>query len=139
MGLLSEGREAAIQFLYARDIQAQPEDFGFDQFWQIHQAKPQVQALAEKHVSGVLENLDFIDATIEPVLTNYSLSRVSPVDRSILRLALYELQYCSDVPTKVIINEAIEIAKKYGSNQSFSFVNGVLQKLAEIARHWTPL
>ena len=78
---------------------------------------------------GVSENLDTIDDIILSKLKNWSISRIAKIDLSILRLAIYEIKYASDIPEKVSINEAVELAKTYGNNDSKSFVNGVLAKV----------
>jgi len=70
-----------------------------------------------------------IDAVIESYSSNWKLSRISGVDRNIMRVAVYELLYCSDIPTKVSINEAVDVAKKYGTEESGAFINGVLDSI----------
>ncbi|KUK20067.1 MULTISPECIES: transcription antitermination factor NusB [Pseudothermotoga] len=84
-----------------------------------------------RYVKGIYENLPSIDEKISLCLENWSLQRLSLVDRSILRLATYELLYESDVPIEVTLDEAVEIAKKYGTENSSKFVNGVLDKVAK--------
>ena len=86
-------------------------------------------AHAEALVRGVAEHRRAIDDTIERVSTNWRLDRMAKVDRNVLRLAVYELIE-TDVPVKVVINEAIELGKKYGSESTGAFVNGVLDKVA---------
>lgn len=85
----------------------------------------------EMLVQGVVEFRPVIDRTIEEVAKNWSLERMSPVDLSILRIASYELLYRPDIPGRVTINEAIEIAKRYGAKDSPSFINGLLDKIAK--------
>ena len=80
---------------------------------------------------GTLEHLDEIDALIESKLKNWKLSRISKVSLSILRMAVYELKYLADVPASVAINEAVELAKQYASEDDYSFVNGVLGNVAK--------
>ncbi len=79
--------------------------------------------------TGVLEKKDEIDQIIESHSSNWRLHRMSCVDRNILRLAVYELYYCSDIPAKVSINEAIDIGKKFGTKESGSFINGLLDSI----------
>lgn len=86
---------------------------------------------AEKLTSGVLQNRSAIDEKIAAAAKNWSLSRMAPVDLSILRIAVYELHYCPDIPARVTLNEAIEIAKRYGTKDSPSFVNGLLDRIAQ--------
>ena len=77
-------------------------------------------------VYGVRENLEFIDTTIERYITGWSLARIAKVDLAILRLAIYELAFMLDIPTRVCINEAVELAKTYGDDDASAFVNGLL-------------
>jgi len=80
-------------------------------------------------VKGVLSNLSEIDKVINNYTNNWSLERITNIDRNILRMAIYEILYLKNIPKSVSINEAIELAKKYGTKSSFSFVNGVLGKI----------
>lgn len=80
-------------------------------------------------VEGVLAALEKIDAVIEAYSSNWKLGRISAVDRNVLRIAVYEMLYLSDIPSKVSINEAIDIAKKYGSEESGAFINGILDSI----------
>ena len=80
--------------------------------------------------TGVYDKLDELDADINEASQNWNSERISRVSRAILRLALYEIRYEEDVPTKIAVNEAIELAKKYDEEKAFSFINGVLGKLA---------
>ena len=80
-------------------------------------------------VKGVMSNLSEIDKAINNYTNNWSLERITNIDRNILRMAIYEILYLKNIPKSVSINEAIELAKKYGTKSSFSFVNGVLGKI----------
>lgn len=138
MGKRREGREAAIQFLFARDLQgeARPEDA--DVFWTLHSAKASTRAFAESLINGVLKNQPDIDGRITELLQNFRLERLAAVDRNVLRVATYELLHCPDVPAPVILNEAIDIAKALSAGESGSFVNGVLDRLAKTLRKHEP-
>ena len=103
----------------------------FAQFWQDHEAPQEVQAFAEHLVEGVCRNHAEIDAVIEKHSTNWRLIRMPTVDRNILRLATYELLFEHDIAASVTLNEAIEIAKRFGSEDSGGFVNGVLDPIAK--------
>ncbi|MBF0242955.1 MAG: transcription antitermination factor NusB [Desulfamplus sp.] len=83
-------------------------------------------------VRGVLENIDEIDALIHENSKNWKISRMAAVDRNIMRIAVYEFIYCPDIPAKVSINEAVEIGKKYGTDDSGAFVNGILDRIREV-------
>ena len=89
------------------------------------------RAFTETLVSGVLEFRPVIDRTLREVAKNWSLERMAPVDLSILRIATYELLYQPEIPGRVTLNEAIEIAKRYGTKESPAFVNGLLDKIAK--------
>jgi N utilization substance protein B len=93
--------------------------------------QPEVRHFAERLVCGVAENLERIDREINSYSTNWALDRMARVDLAILRLAAFELIYCSDVPHNVVINEAIEIGKRFGTEETSSFINGVLDHLSQ--------
>ena len=88
---------------------------------------------AENIVKGVVEFRPVIDKRISDQAKNWSLQRMTPVDLSILRIGVYELLYQPDIPTAVVIDEAIEIAKRYGTKESPAFINGILDKIAAVA------
>jgi N utilization substance protein B len=138
MGKRREGREAAIQFLFARDMQGEAKAEDAEVFWTLHSAKTSTRAFAESLIQGVLQNQADIDARITELLQNFRLERLAAVDRNVLRVATYELLHCPDVPAPVILNEAIDIAKALSAGESGSFVNGVLDKLAKALRSSEP-
>ena len=96
---------------------------------EVNTQQPEVRAFAERLVCGVAENLESIDQELSSYSTNWALDRMSRVDLAILRLAAYELKYCPDVPHNVVINEAIEIGKRFGTEETPAFINGVLDHL----------
>ena len=126
-----DGREAAIQFLYNRDLDPDLDLGDLELFFSLRTAKTQVQKFAADLAKGVLDHIEAIDERITSQLENFEFGRLSTVDRNILRLATYEMFYCDDVPPVVAINEAIEIAKRFGTEDSSRFVNGVLDRLKE--------
>ena len=93
--------------------------------------KPDEKEYIKKVLKGVKENLEEIDEIILSKLKNWSLDRIAKIDLAILRLAVYEIKYMEDIPEKVSANEAVELAKTYGNNDSKSFVNGVIAKVIE--------
>ncbi len=126
----TKARERALQALYQIDVAAEGIDDALARFWRSFEpVEREVRELAEGLVRGVAAHRRAIDDTIEEVSTNWRLDRMAKVDRNVLRLAVYELLR-TDVPVKVVINEAIELGKKYGSESSGAFVNGVLDKVA---------
>jgi N utilization substance protein B len=143
MGTRRRAREFALQMLYQLDVQEQlSDDQAIALFWRNFSASAEaesvdapdlgeVQPFAELLVRGVRNHLGAIDAQIQSASKNWRLERMARVDRNLLRLALYELKYVEDVPAKVAINEAIEIAKRYGTSESSAFVNGILDRCRE--------
>jgi N utilization substance protein B len=126
----TKARERALQALYQIDVAATDIDEALARFWRSFEpVEAEVRELAEELVRGVATHRRAIDDTIERVSTNWRLDRMAKVDRNVLRLAVYELLR-TDVPVKVAINEAIELGKKYGSESSGAFVNGVLDKVS---------
>jgi N utilization substance protein B len=83
----------------------------------------------DRLAAGVLENREMIDAIIERYSSNWKIPRMACVDRNVLRLSLYELLFCGDIPAKVTINEAVDIGKKYGTSESGAFINGILDSI----------
>jgi N utilization substance protein B len=129
MGVRSEGREAAIQFLYQRDQGGGSGVSDLEDFYAFRGLSPSARRFCESLVSGLLEHSAEIDIKLREHTEHYELERLSAVDRNILRLAIHEMLYCDEIPPVVSINEAINIAKKYGTEESGRFVNGVLDKI----------
>lgn len=130
MGRRREGREAAVQYLFAHELHAEHSEEEKESFWSLHMARRGARDYAMELIKGVLAHLTEIDARIESTADNYRIERLANVDRNVLRLAIYELLYVPEAPPPVVINEAIEIAKKFGSTESGSFVNGLLDRIA---------
>ena len=130
MGNRRKARECALQVLFQIDFLHQEPHTILPLFWQSHPAKEDVRAFTERVVEGVWRNLAEIDALIESHSTNWRLDRMPAVDRNILRLAVYELLFERDIASSVTLNEAIEIAKRFGTEESGAFVNGVLDPIA---------
>ena len=128
MGKRREGREAAVQYLYHHDLNSGENAGTTEDFWELRPAKPNVQEFAMQLIAGVCKHAVEIDNRIARYAENYQISRMLAVDRNILRLAIYEMSFAKDVPPVVIINEAIEIAKKFGADESIRFINGILDR-----------
>jgi len=126
MGSRRKSREMAMQALYFSDMStcdpARILDLYSGNFRPADDSRP----FFERLVGGVLENGLEIDGVIERFSNNWKISRMSCVDRNILRIAVYEMLFCPDIPVKVAINEAIDIGKKYGTEESGAFINGIL-------------
>ena len=129
MGVRREGREAAIQFLYQRDLGGGAGISDLQEFYAFRGLSPSARRFCEGLVSGLLDHTSDIDVALREHTQNYELERLSAVDRNILRLAIHEMLFCDDIPPVVSINEAIDIAKKDGTEESGRFVNGVLDKI----------
>ncbi|MDF1752638.1 MAG: transcription antitermination factor NusB [Verrucomicrobiales bacterium] len=126
-----DGREAAVQYLFGHESlgEAESDKDIFELFWNLRDAKPKVQAFAEELILGVREHQEEIDASISGSLENFRMERLTPVDRNILRLGVYEMRFADYIPPQAAINEAIEIAKRFGTEDSPKFVNGVLDRI----------
>jgi N utilization substance protein B len=130
VGVRREGRELALQMLYASDINPLEPKEVLQRFRDNTRAAGNVRVFAEDLVTGVVANRSAIDGLIEEKSKNWALSRMARVDLSILRLAVFELLFRPDIPKNVTINEAIEVAKKFGTEDSPAFINGILDEVA---------
>lgn len=131
MGSRRQARENALQMLYQIEMSDVSLEEVFENFWAHHPGEDlETKKFAQELVTGVLKEKQEIDALIVQHATNWKLSRMPCVDKNLLRLAVHELKNCKEIPIKVALNEAIEIAKKFGSEESGSFINGVLDKIA---------
>jgi len=125
----TRARELTMQALYQLDIQG-PDLFELlDRFFTEADEDDFVRKLASDWTRGTWENLEQCDEPIIASTIKWQFKRLSPVDKSILRLAVYQLKFCPDIPPKVVINEAIELAKKFSTDKSPAFVNGVLDAI----------
>ncbi len=154
MGKRREARERAVQFLFQHDLNP-PENLGeaLDLFWASQRAaaiavekggatwgetvelpppsadEAAVRLFADPLIRGVVENVATLDQQIQKFAKNWELPRIAVVDRNILRLAIYEMLFRDDIPPIVSINEAVDIAKKFSTDDSGKFVNGILDKI----------
>lgn len=143
----TRSREFALQLLYEIDIASGSLEEAFKDFWKdrtdLALSEPEKEVLekdkkdeevreyAERLVTGACEKKSEIDRLIEHYAENWTIRRMAAVDRNILRLATYEIIYVNEIPMKVAINEAVELAKRYGESDSSKFVNGILDKIAK--------
>jgi len=125
----THARELALQAIYQIDVRGEVLTNVLDSLvgegCDLHDS---VKEFADKLINGTREKRPVLDEKIIHYATNWELNRMAVVDRSILRMACFELMFCEDVPSKVTINEAVELAKKYGDIESGKFVNGILDK-----------
>ena len=125
----SQARESSLKVLYQLDVTNDPPEEGLALFFRHHRTPASSKQFVTTLVKGTREHLSQIDAVLSRYATNWSLHRMAMVDRNILRMATYELLHQSETPPKVVINEAVELAKRFGSNDSGKFVNGVLDSI----------
>jgi N utilization substance protein B len=130
VGSRREGREYALQALYAMELNTVSRREALALFRENHPCKASARTFADTLLQGLLTHGEEIDRQIAAKSPNWSLSRMARIDLCILRLGAYELLFCSDIPRSVTINEAVEIAKTFGSAESPAFINGILDELA---------
>ena len=128
MGYRRKAREFALQMLYQFDVSNEFE-YLINEFWSTKDVPDDVKEFADNIVEGVVKNLHSIDNMLIQSAANWSIDRMALVDRNIMRIAVYELLFIKNIPVKVTINEAIEIAKRFGGEESSAFINGILDKI----------
>jgi N utilization substance protein B len=133
MGARHSGREAALQMLFQMEASGATADVAIDLYWRSFaaDADPEGRAYADVCVRGVGEAGSALDQQIAAASQNWRVERMARVDRNILRLGTWELANRADVPRAVILDEAVELAKAFGTDDSSAFVNGVLNKIAD--------
>jgi len=131
MGTRRKSRELALQALYEEELAGQARLLDFEEFCAHFQVNKKAIPYAKKLLDGVQGKKEEINQLISRYAENWRLERMSVIDRNILRLAVFELHYQDDVPTSVAINEAVEIAKRYSTDDSGPFINGILDGMAK--------
>jgi N utilization substance protein B len=142
MGIRRKAREASLQLLYEMDLSQKGfeevlsdlrkrESFPLCGLEESAETQQEILEFTRQIVDGVFHNVREIDQLIESHSTHWKISRMPSVDRNILRMAVFELLYCPDIPPSVTINEAIEIGKRFGTEESGAFINGVLDHIAK--------
>ncbi len=133
MGARHSGREAALQMLFQMEASGASADDAIDLFWRSFGADsdPEGRAYADAAVRGVWAARDELDAHIVAASAHWRIERMGRVDRNVLRLGTWELQQKVDVPRAVVLDEAVELAKSFGTDDSSGFVNGVLNRVAD--------
>ena len=124
----TRARELALQFLYQVDLVSIKLDEA-DDYLREEERDVETRRFAKRLLQGTLEHKEEIDEVIQSVAQNWNISRMAVIDRNVLRLATHELLHCDDIPPKVAINEAIEIGKRYSTQNSGAFINGILDKI----------
>jgi N utilization substance protein B len=125
MGKRRAARQAAVQFHFWRDMHGDGAPEKMDEFWEFCPAKPNVRAFAQPLIDGMVAHLPRSMSASAATRKTFDLRRISPVDRNVLRLAIFEMLHRGDIPPVVSINEAIELAKMFGGPDSGRFVNGI--------------
>lgn len=149
-GTRRTGRELALKIIYSLPDQEQEIDEILQDFWQNFRFRddllgepldefsgpvpPEVRRFAEDLVRGVVDHLEEVDNTLNDMSTNWALDRMARVDLALLRMGAFELMYRHDIPASAAINEAIEIGKRYGTKDTPSFINGILDRIARTCR-----
>ncbi len=129
-GRRRKARELALQFLYQLDLHGEADPGRHaEEFWARHAADGEVREFADALVRGTKQQQAKIDEILAQYAEHWALDRMAVVDRNLLRLAVYEMLWREQTPPKVVINEAIEIAKKFGTSDSSRFINGILDRI----------
>jgi len=137
MGTRRKSREGALQFLFQEDFSLEglrkTEDFEarFEQFCVLYQVNRKARTYMQSLLLGIIEKQEQVDALIRESAKNWRLERIAATDRSLLRIGVYEMVFCDDVPVQVAINEAVEIAKRFAGDESPAFINGILDAVAK--------
>ncbi len=126
-----KARCRALEFLFGLEFTKDDWRAAMDAFWKTFETRQSVRDYAQTLVAGVLEHLSVLDEDIDASLTGWMPERVGRIERNVLRVAIFEMGSIDDVPPKVAINEAIELAKSYGTDESPGFVNAVLDRVMD--------
>lgn len=131
MGVRRKSREAALQLLYQAEFEDSTPSLALARFWASRKEDKPVREYADELVLGILEHREELDKMIQSVSKNWRVSRMSIIDRNILRLAVYEMRFVPGLAPAVVINEAIEVAKRYSGQEASVFVNGILDAIRQ--------
>ncbi len=129
MGIRRKARERALQALFYTDMSGYDADDAVRRFCNHFNPPENILLFFKKLTDGVIRNKSDVDHMIKQFSQHWKINRMSCVDRNILRIAVFEMMFCNDIPYKVSINEAIEIGKKYGTEESGAFINGILDSI----------
>ncbi|MDX2052761.1 MAG: transcription antitermination factor NusB [Polyangiaceae bacterium] len=132
MGARTGAREAALQMLYAIEMTHLDAEEAILSFWRELPGDAEARVYADELVRGIAANLEELDDLIRSASTHWRLERMSRVDRNILRVGAFELKWHAEVPKAVAMDEAVELAKRFGTQESGAFVNGLLDRIATL-------
>jgi len=130
LGTRRKSREIALQILYLLDVNQGNLEETIENFWRDFRPSEKLKDFTVRIVEGVYSHKKEIDNIIQYYSNNWSINRMTTVDRNILRLAIFEILFCPDIPVKVSLNEAIELGKKFGAEKSAGFINGILDRVS---------
>ncbi len=129
----TQSRECALKILYQAELTRREIHAAAENFWSgFESVDENIQVFTDRLTLGIEKNLEEIDNKISEHATNWQLKRMAVIDRNVLRIGVFELLHTTDIPPKVTINEAVELAKKYGDLESSKFVNGILDKIHKL-------
>jgi N utilization substance protein B len=133
MKMRRDAREYALQFLFEIEYEHSDIQETLKEFWTLQEnvVTPACQEFSEQLIWGVLEHMESLDATLKKVADNWEVKRMSRVDRNVLRIAIFEMKFRTDIPPVVSINEAVDIARDFSGGVSGKFVNGILDKISK--------
>jgi N utilization substance protein B len=131
LGTRRKGRELALQALYQMEVNPVPAPEALDLLWRNNSTSAGMKEFVQRIVEGVHSNRKRIDQLIAKHAEHWRLERMDWVDKSILRMGVFELLFCDDIPNKVAMNEAVDIGKKFGAEESGAFINGILDKISK--------
>ena len=131
MGTRRQARELAMQALFYMDMQNNASLQMLENFCGNFPPSKKARPFFLKLVNGVLEVKGELDALIEKFSKNWKITRMACVDRNVMRIAVYEMLYCEDIPPKVTINEAVDVGKKFGTEESGAFINGIMDSIRD--------
>ena len=131
MGARSAAREAALQMLYAAEFGSDSSERLIGDFWREFPGDAEGRSYADPAVRGVLAERPRLDEELVKASTNWRIERMNPIARNVLRLGTWELMHHPEIPRAVIIDESVEVAKRYAGTESAAFVNGVLDRIAD--------
>ena len=138
MGSRRKAREIALQMIYSIDVSKSDIKDSLNLYWENNPEEHEVVEFANMLSTGTKDNLAKIDELITQYTKNWNLKRMASVDRNILRVAIFELVFYKETPVNVVINEAVELAKKFSTSESGGFVNGILDKVKEVRNDQPP-
>jgi N utilization substance protein B len=129
MGARRKARECALQLLFQADLSPMAVEDFHETYWRLHPKSPEIRKYADFLFLGTLDHRKDIDSLVQQYSEHWRIERMAAVDRNILRMAVFEFLYEKETPTTVVINEALEIARKFSTEESTQFINGILDAI----------